>query len=76
MTVKEFLRKEVQVHELCIIKENGYIIETAYVDWGDLFLTNLNTKDREVKESYVGGLQVRDSMSQISFVPVRIIEVE
>lgn len=76
MTVKDFLLKETQVHELCLIREDGYDVEIVYVDWEDRFLHSVVHGDREVKSVFTGNaIQVRDTSGKITFVPVRIIEV-
>ena len=41
MTVGEFCRRKTQPKELCVIRIDGYITATAWIDYEDLFAINI-----------------------------------
>ena len=57
MTVREFCLRKTQVHELCVIRDYGWIIATAWIDSEDLFAMNENVAKKEVKSDSWGTLR-------------------
>lgn len=37
MTVGEFCRTKTQAKELCVIRQDGWIVASAWIDYEDLF---------------------------------------
>ena len=56
MTVREFCLKKTQVNELCVIRDSGWIIATAWIDSEDLFSMNERVAKMEVKSDSWGKL--------------------
>lgn len=44
LTLREFLLHHTRVYELCVIRDQGWIIATVWVDDEDLFIGNLKEK--------------------------------
>ena len=49
MNLREFLLKKTNVKELCIIREDGYIIASCWIDYEDLFYIPHKLSDKVVK---------------------------
>lgn len=51
MKLSEFLQKQTQALELCVIRDNDWIVATYFIDHEDLFCHHLDHKlsDKEVK---------------------------
>lgn len=51
MTIREFCLKHIQVGELMIFKENGWIIGSTYIDHEDMFTIPETIANKEVKSN-------------------------
>lgn len=60
MTVREFLLKNTDVTELCVIRDSGYIVMTAWIDCEDLFAINDNIGKKMVKSDIWGTIPIRN----------------
>lgn len=49
MTVREFCLKKTQVEELCVFRDEGWIIGSTWIDHEDLFTMSDRIKNKEVK---------------------------
>lgn len=58
MTVYEFLRKRTFVHELCVIRDAGWIVMTVWIDPEDIFRTDPTTSQRIVKSDEAGTIRI------------------
>ena len=47
MTVVEFCLRKTQVQELCVIREDGWIVSTVWIDHEDLFAIHPRFKKKE-----------------------------
>lgn len=56
MTLREFLRTKTHVRELCIIREDGWIVAACWIDYEDLFHIPPRLTDRPVKSDEWGFL--------------------
>ena len=62
-TLREFLMTQTLPEELCVIRESGYIVATAWIDHEDLFCNYLNAKlgDMTVKSDKWDYLPIVDA---------------
>lgn len=60
MTVREFLLKHTKVKELCVVRDSGYILMTACIDYEDLFVINNNIGSKIVKYDTWGTIPIRN----------------
>lgn len=77
MTLREFLRTRTNAKELCVIREDGWIVATFWIDYEDLFCGYLNNKlgDKKVKlESWDYISIVNKNNAEIK-IPCHYIEV-
>lgn len=58
MTVGEFCRRKTQAEELCVIRQDGWIKATAWIDYEDLFAIHPDIRDEEVKSDKWGTLSI------------------
>lgn len=58
MTVVEFLLKNTKVKELCVIRDSGYIVMTAWIDYEDLFAINSGIGKMMVKSDTWGTIPI------------------
>lgn len=79
MTVKEYLLNKAMIDELCLIRVNGFIMQTIYVEWKGTFLSGvpqLFDINQEIKHMSTGAIPVRDRENKVTFVPATFIEVD
>lgn len=50
MKLREYLRTKTNVYELCVIRENGWIVASCWIDHEDLFHVPERLADKEVKK--------------------------
>lgn len=58
MTVREFLRKHTDAKELCVIRDSGWIVMTAWIDYEDLFRIDNATGNAIVKSDEYGSIPI------------------
>ena len=49
MKLRDFLRKKTNVKELCVIREDGWIVASVWIDYEDLFHVPHKLADKVVK---------------------------
>jgi hypothetical protein len=77
MTLREFLRTKTNVQELCVIREDGWIVASFWIDHEDLFCHYLSKElgSRKVKLDcwdYISVVNVNNACIKI---PCHYIEV-
>lgn len=58
MRLREFLRKKTNAHELCVIRRDGWIVATCWIDREDLFHVPSELAGKEVKCAEWGYLPI------------------
>lgn len=75
MTLKEFLLKQTNVKELCVIRDSGWIVATAWIDYEDLFAVPAKLADKKVKKDEWGFLSIVNENNAELKVPCHYIDV-
>lgn len=75
MTVREFLLHNTCVRELCVVRDSGYIVMTAWIDREDLFAINDNIGDRTVKSDTWGTIRIRNHEGNVVEVDCHYIDI-
>lgn len=75
MTVKEFLLKHTNVKELCVVRDSGYIVMTAWIDYEDLFAINDNIGRKIVKSDSWGTIPILNQNGNVIDVGCHYIDV-
>ena len=73
MTVGEFCRSKTQPEELCVIRQDGWIKATAWIDYEDLFAIHPDIRDKEVKSDEWGTLPIVTQHGDSIIVPCHYI---
>ena len=74
MSVYEFCRNHTQTHQLCVIRDAGWIVETVWIDSEDIFrITGLSAK-AEVKKTEFGELLVKTEHGDKVHIPCLYID--
>lgn len=76
MTVKHFLLTQTKVGELCVIRDSGWVVATAWIDSEDLFARNLGSGicDLTVHSDSWGTIGIYDKNGQETRVPCHYID--
>lgn len=75
MTVYEFLRTRTFVKELCVIRDKGYIVMTAWIDYEDIFRIDICTGNAKVISDEWGTLATINRKGQIVKVDCHYIDI-
>lgn len=75
ITLRDFLRTKTDAYELCIIRDEGYIVAAAYIDKEDLFYVPSNLSERTVKKDEWGELEIVASKKLMQKISVHYIDV-
>lgn len=75
MTLREFLLHKTAIGELCIIRDQGWVISSCWIDAEDLFLIHPNIGNREVKKDSWGKIDVVNKFEQGVSVPCHYIDI-
>lgn len=77
MTLREFLRTKTNVKELCVIREDGWIVASFWIDYEDLFCGYLGDRlgEKKVKLDTWDYLPIVNGNSAEIKIPVHYIEV-
>ena len=70
-----FLKTKTRAYELCVIRENGWIIATCWVDSEDLFLIPNSLYDKFVKSHAWGYLPIVNENGAKIKVPCHYIDL-
>lgn len=74
MTVYEFCRNSTQAHQLCVICDGGWIVETVWIDHEDLFRISKESQNAEVKKTAFGELPVKTEHGDTVHIPCLYID--
>lgn len=77
MKLSEFLLHKTQALELCVIREDGWIVAEYYIDHEDLFCRHASPKlgDLEVKGDEWDTITIRDKDGYAVEIPCHFIDV-
>lgn len=76
MTVREFCLKKTQVGELCVFRDDGWIVGSAWIDHEDLFTMSSSIKNKKVKSDEWGELAVTTEHGDKIQVPCHYIDFQ
>lgn len=74
-TLKDFLYRETNVRELCVIREDGWIIATCWIDYEDLFAIPHRLADKVVKKDKWGYLEIVNEENACIKIPCHYVDV-
>lgn len=75
MKLRDFLRHETNVNELCVIREDGYEVATCWIDYEDLFIIPPRLVNKEVRGDCWGVLPIVTENNDKMRVPCHYIDV-
>lgn len=75
MTLKEFLWKNTYAKELCVIREDGWIVASCWIDYEDLFHIPPRLANEEVKGNEWGYLSIVNENNAEIQIPCHYIDV-
>lgn len=77
MTLSQFMLGRVRAHELCIIRDCGYIVATFWIDREDLFLRHMDQylAYHEVKHHEWGEIPITKENEQTIKIPCHYIDI-
>lgn len=77
MRLDYFLSKHVGAHELCVIREDGFIVATFWIDYEDLFLRHMDRYlgYHEIKHHEWGEIPIAKENGQTINVPCNYIDI-
>ncbi len=77
MKLSEFLLKKTQPLELCVIRNNGWIVASCYIDHEDLFEEYMDNRlcDKEVKGDEWGAINITLKKGDVIQIPCHYIDV-
>lgn len=74
MTVREFCLKRTQVNELVVIRDSGWIVATAWIDYEDIFRLPDSVKKKLVIKDEWGKLSIVTEHGDNIDVPCHYID--
>lgn len=74
MTVYEFCREHTQAHQLCVIRDSGWIVETVWIDYEDIFRMSKLSEKAEVKKTEFGELPIKSEHGDTVRIPCLYID--
>lgn len=75
ITVNEFCRKETRALELCIIREDGWIVAAVWIDCEDIFRLPQSIVDKTVISDEWGTLNIIDGRGRMVKIPCHYINI-
>lgn len=75
MILKEFLWKNTYAKELCVIRENGWIVASCWIDYEDLFYIPSKLANEEVKGDKWDYLSIVNENNAEIQIPCHYIDV-
>ena len=75
LSVGEFCRTKTEVFQLCVIRDCGWIVETCWIDYEDIFRLSKETSEKKVKDYEFGTLPIRNHNGKKLEVPCLYIDV-
>lgn len=76
MIVSEFCRKHTQTHQLCVIRDAGWIVETVWIDSEDIFRITKLSANAEVKKTEFGELPIKTEHGDTVYIPCLYIDID
>lgn len=74
MTVYKFCINHTQLHQLCVIRNGGWIVETVWIDSEDIFHITRESADAEVKKTEFGELPIKTEHGDTVHIPCLYID--
>ena len=75
VTLMDFLLHRTPVHDLCVIRDAGYIRQVVYIDHEDLFLVHPQLQTMPVKSHGYGTLPIVGEDRQETTIPCHYVDV-
>ena len=75
MYLREFLWTKTNVHELCVIREDGWIVATCWIDHEDLFHIPSRLAKNEVKSDEWGYISIVNENNATIKIPCHYVDV-
>lgn len=77
MTLQDFLLHKTNAHELCVIREDGWIVATYWIDHEDLFCrhVSITLAEMEVKSDEWDYLPIINENNATIKIPCHYIDV-
>lgn len=75
MKLREFLLKKTNVKELCVIRDDGWIVASCWIDYEDLFYSPHNLADKVVKNDEWGYLSIVNENNAEIKIPCHFVDV-
>lgn len=75
MTLREFLLEKTNAKELCVIRDDGWIVASCWVDYEDLFAIPNKLADNTVKKDEWGYLPIVNENNAEIKVPCHYVDV-
>ena len=76
ITCNEFCRRKTLAHQLCVIRDCGWIVETVWIDHEDLFRISEKSRNAEVVGWEFGKLPVVSEVGQTVQIPCLYIDIK
>lgn len=75
ITLRDFLRNNTQVYELCVIRDGGWVKATCWIDHEDLFHIPPEFEDKEVQDDRWDEFPVMNENGTIIKIPCHYVDV-
>ena len=77
MPLREFLRRETNAGELCVIRDAGWTVAVFWIDYEDLFCRYIHKDlaDRKVKKDSWGNLPTTNKNKEYISIPCHYIDI-
>lgn len=75
MKLREFLRKNTNAQELCVIRDEGWIVASCWIDYEDLFFIPQKLAENEVKKDEWGYLTIVNENNAELKIPCHYVDV-
>ena len=76
ITVKEYCLYQTDLHQLCVIRECGWIVEVVWIDREDLFRMSRSSEEMIVVETSTGELLISNNRGGETKVPCLYIDAK
>lgn len=76
MTVAEYCRNKTRALQLCAILDHGWIVETVWIDYEDIFRISDRSRNMTVKETEQDKLTIVDANGKKMEIPCLFIYAE
>lgn len=76
MTVVEYCRNKTRALQLCAILDHGWIVETVWIDYEDIFRISESSRKLKVKKAEQDKLKIVDANGKEMEIPCLFIYAE